>query len=185
MATAVKRSRQYETYGSVAYHDGYDGGAVRTPRREEVLPPQTRPRKRVLARPRVRVREAGAISIFGIVGFAVVFGLAVLLIMTYSQRTAVYNSTVKLESQLTVLKKDEATLLAHQEMAYDLQSIEKQVTDDGSMSKPRSSQQVVLDISEGDNAVRYQEPSNPVLSIPTQIRESVGTLFHNVLSYFN
>ena len=68
MAAAVaRRERRYRT-GRTAYGPdltAYDGSAARVLEREEVLQPrpQVRPRERAVARPKVRVREAGQVSL--------------------------------------------------------------------------------------------------------------------------
>ena len=69
MATAVKRKLRYDPYGEVTAA-AYDGSAARQLQREEVLQPRplVRPRERAVARPRVRVREAGAVSPFAVAG---------------------------------------------------------------------------------------------------------------------
>lgn len=158
-AEARRRTTRYETYGSVAYDPVWEGGAVAAPGREEVLRPRprVRPKERTLARPRVQVREAGKVSPFAVVGFLSVGVLAVLLLMSYVRLTVINDETVQLRSQLSQLEKEETKLLTQYELAYDLREIEEQLTADGTMVKPSSNQMVVLDLSEPDNVVVYDQ----------------------------
>ena len=158
-AEARRRTTRYETYGSVAYDPVWEGGAVAAPGREEVLRPRprVRPKERTLARPRVKVREAGMVAPFAVVGFLCVGALTVLLLMSCVRLTVINDESVQLRSQLSALQEEEAKLLAEYEQAYDLQAIEEQLLADGTMVKPTSSQMVVLDLSEPDNVVIYSQ----------------------------
>lgn len=158
-AEARRRTTRYETYGSVAYDPVWEGGAVAAPGREEVVRPRprVRPKERTLARPRVQVREAGKVSPFAVVGFLAIGVLTVLLLMSCTRLTVINDETVQLRSQLSQLEEEQAKLLAQYEMAYDLRAIEEQLLADGTMVKPSSSQMVVLDLSEPDNVVVYDQ----------------------------
>lgn len=159
-AQAGRRSTRYEVYGNVAYDPVWEGGAAApAPERQEVLRPRpnVRPKERTMARPRVQVREAGAVSPFAVVGFLAVGVMAVLMLMSCVRLTVINDETVQLRSELSQLQKEEATLLAQYELAYDLQAIEDQLTADGTMVKPSSSQMMVLDLSEPDNVVVYEQ----------------------------
>ena len=160
MAQARRKTTRYETYGSVAYEPEWGGDVITLPGGQELTQPRpkVRPEEKTLARPKVQVREAGKVSPFGVVGFLCVGVLAVLLLMSCVRLTVLKDESVKLESQLSQLQKDEATLLARYEMAYDLKSIEAQLTADGAMVKPGNGQMVVLDLSEPDNVVVYERP---------------------------
>ncbi|MBP1736612.1 MAG: hypothetical protein H6Q60_493 [Oscillospiraceae bacterium] len=184
MEAEAKHRREYTTYGNVAYHAGYGGSVIQAPSREAIPIPQTRPKRRAAARPKVRVREAGEVSVFAVSGFLVLLGLALMLIFSYSQINEIHTGTVVLQDQLADLQKEEVSLMAREQMAYDLQAIEKQETGDGSMSKPRSSQQVILDDSNEDNAVLYQNESSTLITWIGQAVKNIGSLFSNVLSYF-
>lgn len=163
-AEARRRTTRYEVYGNVAYDPVWEGGAVAAPapERQEVLRPRpnVRPKERTLARPRVQVREAGKVSPFAVVGFLSVGVLAILLLMTCVRLTVINDEAVQLRSQLSELKEEETKLLAQYELAYDLQAIETQLTTDGTMVRPSSSQMVVLDLSEPDNVVIYDRTEN-------------------------
>ena len=92
-SAAARRKSRYAhprgTYGNLAYAQP----AARPLERggSEVLRPQpkVRPRERALTRPKVRVREAGQISVFAVVGFLAVGVFAVLLMLSTVQLTMV------------------------------------------------------------------------------------------------
>ena len=154
MATAVRsKHSRYDTYSRMGY-GAYDGSAARQLEREEILQPrpQVKPRKRALSRPKVRVREAGQVSVFAVVGFLAVGIFAVLLLMTYAELTAISEDVVEMKSQMEVLKTEEAQLRAQYELAYDLNSIETAVTAGGAMVKPQSSQIFYVDLSGSDKS---------------------------------
>ena len=159
MAHARRRTTRYETYGSVAYEPEWGGDVLTLPGGQELTRPRpkVRPEEKPLVRPKVQVREAGKVSPFAVIGFFCVGVLAVLLLMSCVCLTVLKDESVKLQSQLTQLQKDEATLLAQYEMAYDLKEIEAQLTADGTMVKPNKGQMVMLDLSEPDNVVVYAQ----------------------------
>lgn len=178
MAQTLRRA-SYDPYRNLNYQ--YDGSAVRVPQEEEVLRPrpQVRPRRRELARPKVAVRQAGQVSLFAITGFAAVAVMAVLILMSFVQLTTLSNQVVGLNSQMTRLQSEEATLRARYELAYDLGAIEKAVTSDGSMSRPQAGQMVYVDLTEPDHVVLYdrQETSGSFL-------ESLEEIVGSILAYF-
>ena len=161
---ARRRTRAYETYGSVAYAPDWRGNTVPAPERREIQRPRpnVRPRERTLARPHIQVREAGKVSPFAVLGFLCVGVLTVLLLMSCVRLAVVSDETAQLRSRLTQLEAEEAKLLTQYELAYDLQAIETRLLADGTMVKPSSDQMVVLDLSEPDNVVVYgQESGSP------------------------
>lgn len=175
---ARRRTSRYETYGSVAYDPVWEGGAVAVPGGEEVVRPRpnVRPKERTLARPHVQVREAGKVSPFAVAGFLAVGVLAALLVMSCMRLAVVNDESVQLRSQLSELKEEEAKLLTQYELAYDLQEIEEMLTADGTMVKPSSSQMVVLDLSEPDNVVVYDQAEDAAGTL-----EKAGSWLKNLL----
>ena len=175
-ATARKRTRYAETrgtYGNLAYAEP----AVRPLERggSEVLRPQpkVRTRERAAVRPKVRVREAGQISVFAVVGFLAVGVFAVLLMLSTVQLTRVSDEMISLKSQLSNLQSEEKKLMAQYELAYDLSTIEQKVTSDGSMVKPQSSQIYTLDLSEEDSVVHYSRENGGAETVDSLILLSV------------
>ena len=139
-ATARKKSGYAQprgTYGNLAYAQPAARPQERTG--SQVLRPQpkVRPRERALTRPKVRVREAGQISVFAVVGFLAVGVFAILLMLSTIQLTMVSDEVVSLRDQLSALESEEAKLMAQYELAFDPSVIEDKVTADGSMVKPR------------------------------------------------
>lgn len=163
MAEERRRRQSYQTYGSLAYQERYDGNTVRVPRRREEerrVPqqrPRVQPRKRVHERPQVEVRQPGAVAPAAVVGFLAVALMAVLLVVSYAQLAVIHDQTVQLQNELDDLKTTETILLAQYELAYDLAAIEAQLTADGSMIKLQSDQITYLDISEPDNIIVYRD----------------------------
>lgn len=177
-SNARRRTTRYETYGSVAYEPAWEGGAVAAPDREEVVRPRprVRPKERILARPRVQVRESGKVSPFAVIGFLSVGVLAILVLMSYVRLAVVSDETVQLRSQLSELQEEEAKLQTKYELAYDLQAIEEQLLADGTMVKPSSNQKVILDLSEPDNVVVYDQTEETSGAL-----EQVGGLLENLV----
>ena len=178
MAETVRRA-SYDPYRNLNYQ--YDGSAVRVAQEEEDLQPQprVRPRERELARPKVAVRPAGKVSLFAVTGFGAVAVLAVLILMSYIQLTTISNQVVSLNSEMTQLRGEEATLRARYELAYDRGAIEKAVTSDGSMSRPQAGQMVYVDLTEPDSVVLYH-PDETTDGFWGSLEQIVGS----VLSYF-
>lgn len=134
-------------------------------------------------RPKVRVREAGQISVFAVVGFLAVGVFAVLLMLSTVQLTRVSDEMISLKSQLSNLQSEEKKLMAQYELAYDLSTIEQKVTSDGSMVKPQSSQIYTLDLSEEDSVVHYSRENGGTETVDSLI-SSLKSLLDGALSYF-
>ena len=191
MTAAVKRrANQYgagATYGSAAYNLNYDGSAVRQPGYggSEVLRPQpkVRQREKAITRPVVRVREAGHVSLFAIVGFLAVGVFAALLLMSYVQLTVTADNTVALSNELNTLEAEHKKLLAKYELAYDLSGIEAKVTADGSMVKPEAGQIYSIDLSEPDSVVHYDQ-TNKADAAVNSILSEVKNVFTSIVEYF-
>lgn len=175
MAEERRRRQSYQTYGSLAYQERYDGNTVRVPRRQEEerrVPqqrPRVQPRKRVHERPQVEVRQPGAIAPAAIFGFLAVAIVAVMLVVSYAQLAVVHDQTVQLQNELNDLKTTESILLAQYELAYDLAAIEAQLTSNGSMIKLQSDQITYLDISQPDSIIIYVDDGQGFRSIVERI----------------
>lgn len=178
MASAVKRA-SYDPYRNIGY--AYDGSAARVLDGEEVLQPRPRvqPRHKQIARPQVEVRPAGKVSLFAVTGFAAVAVMAVLILMSFVQLSSISSEMVSLDSQMTDLRSEEATLRARYELAYDLGAIESAVTSDGSMSRPQAGQMVYVDLTEPDHVVVYNTEEAGGSFLDT-VEEMIGS----ILSYF-
>lgn len=158
MAAAVKYRARYDRYNDIPYN-AYDGSAVRQLPGEEVLQPRplVRPKERVVARPRIRVREAGQVSPFAVAGFLAVAVFALLLLYSYVNLTVISQQVVDLRSEMTELRSEEAKLRAQYELAYDLDSIESEMTANGTMVKPQNGQTIYVDLSEPDSVMLFAQ----------------------------
>ena len=168
MATAVKRRSRYTNYSRVPY-DAYDGSAARQLQREEV-------------RPRVRVREAGLVSPFAVVGFLAVGVFAVLLLFSYVQLTTISQQVVELRSEMTALQSEEAKLRTAYELSYDLSSIEETMTASGAMVRPQNGQVVYVDLSEPDTVTFFNQ-DEAVAGLDGMF-ESVKSIASEIVAYF-
>ena len=183
MAAYVKRKPGYTNYRRTPGHLDYDGSAVRRLEQEVVQPrPLVRPREKAISRPKVRVREAGSISVFAVVGFLAIGICSVLLLMGYVQLATLSDEVVALRSEMTELRTEEAKLRAQYELAYDLSSIEERVTSSGRMVKPQGDQIYYVDLSEPDSVVRFEgEEAVPGL---TGLVQSAKRLCGELVEYF-
>ncbi len=170
-----RRTRQYETYGSLAYQPEYQRGTAAPARRarqpERVQRPRVQPREQVAVRPQVEVRKQSAVSPFAILGFAAVAICALLLVMTSARLAMANDEIVDLNSQLSQLKTEEKILTAQYELTYDLAAIEAMLTADGSMVKADSAHTVYLDMSQGDNVVYYQAAEDGVSGLIRRVEQ--------------
>ena len=178
----VAKQRKYDPYrGSGTI---YDGSAVRVLEGQEVLQPKPqvrpRPNRHAAVRPKVKVREAGAVSPFAVCGFAVAAVMAVLILMGYSQLLSLSNEVVSLGNQMEELEGEEAVLRARYDLAYDLSAIETAVTADGSMRRPLPGQMVYVDLTAPDSVVRY----DPEEETQGGFMDSVQEIVQKVLAYF-
>lgn len=185
MASRRRGSVSYHTYGNVAYAPAYDGGAVALPREEELggrPKPKGRDlaRRKALARTQVKVREAGQVAPFAVVGFLAVAVFAALLLLSYVQYTVLNGEMVTLRSQMSTLEKESATLSAQYEKVFDLDTIQSAIGDD--MVRPSSDQVVYIDLSEPDTVVVYgqEEAESGLLGTV----KSIGSMVGEIVEYF-
>lgn len=188
-ATVARRGRYNSskaTYGSMAYDLEYAETAGRTIKRKgEVLQPRplVRPRERAVARPRIRVREAGRASVFAVVGFLAVGMFALLVVMSSVQLTTLSDDIADLKTQLNQLQSQETRLRTEYELAFDLSTIESKVTSDGSMVKPQPGQILYLDLSEPDSVILFHEEETPLKGAQGALA-GIREIFENVVEYF-
>ena len=150
--------------------------AGEAPRHQE----QVRQQPKVHAAPKVLVRERQQVSLFSLLGFAAVAGLAVLVLMSYIQLTALASDTVALKKQLSTLETEHATLTAQYEQMFDLTTV-REAAEAAGMTKPSTSQIFYLDMAGGDSAIVYQQEEPSVLSsVLTALNHGV----YAVVEYF-
>ena len=150
--------------------------AGEAPRHQE----QVRQQPKVHAAPKVLVRERQQVSLFSLLGFAAVAGLAVLVLMSYIQLTALASDTVALKKQLSTLETEHATLTAQYEQMFDLTTV-REAAEAAGMIKPSTSQICYLDMAGGDSAIVYQQEEPSVLS---SVLTSLNHGVYAVVEYF-
>lgn len=143
--------------------------------------PRVRENVREEAVPRVRVRERQRVSPVAVAGFAAVIVMAVALLMSYIQLTAVAADTVALKKELAALETEHRTLTAEYEQMFDLTTV-REAAEAAGMSKPSASQICYLDLTGGDSAVVYHKEKTTVLS---HVLTSMNQGVHAVVEYFN
>lgn len=186
MAANRRRSTTaYRTYGSVAYAPAYDGSAVRAPRREEELQrspapyPKRREQVRKHERPKVQVRQAGAVAPFAVIGFLAVALFAAMLVTSYAQLTVANDEMVRLRRELSDLKSYNTSLTAQYEKVFDLATIQAAVGD--TMVQPTADQVVYIDLSDPDTVTVYRDAAPSFL---LSLLGGVGDLFDGIIEYF-
>ena len=185
---ATKELRRYNPAGAVSGSLAYDldwelrerelRHAGEAPRQREVVVEQPQVRTRTEAKALTRERQH--LSLFAVVGFAAVAALAVLVLMSYIQLTALSAETVALKNQLKTLEAENVTLTAQYERMFDQNAV-KEAAEAAGMSKPGSSQIYYIDLSDGDNAVVYQQTEPNVLS---RVLTSVNHGIYTAVEYF-
>lgn len=168
-------------YGNLAY-DLDREVPMRRPRRTA-----EQPAVREAAAPKVRsvssvqVREKQSVSPMAVIGILGIIALAVLVLLSYVQLTELSAGTVKLQTQLKTLQTQSVTLTAEYEKIYDLATV-KEAAEAAGMSKPSSSQIYYIDLSDGDNAVVYQQADSEILS---RLLTSLNHGIYTMVEYFD
>lgn len=171
----------YRTYGNVAYAPIYSGGnTVRSPSPKEIArpKPRVRPKERPLTRTQVRVREAGRVSVFAVIGFVMVGVFAALLLLSHTQYTVVADEVVSLRQELNGLLTENAALVAKYEQVFDLERIQQAVG--STMSRPTASQIEYIDLSEPDSVELLAGAGGGILD---GLR-GIGDVISDVIEYF-
>ena len=86
----------------------------------------------------------------------VMAAMLVLVLASYAQLVVVNDELVSLRGELQTLQEEETKLMAQYELAYDLQEIEKQMTESGQMNKVQAWQTYTLELSEPDSVEYFQ-----------------------------
>lgn len=181
-AAAVKKNRYNSaraTYGSAAYDLDYRRGAS-----VQAMPrPLVRPRERTATRTKVRLREAGQVSIFAVVGFLAIGIFSLLVILSGIQLTTLSDDIAVLNKEMTTLQGEENQLRTQYELAFDLTQIEAAMTGAGTMVKPQSGQIIYLDLSEPDSLILFEQKEAPLKGVEGALR-SIKEVLSNVVEYF-
>lgn len=130
--------------------------------------------------PKVQVRERQHVAPVAVAGFSVVIALAVALLLSYIQLTAVAADTVALKQELSALETEHQALSVEYEQMFDLASV-RAAAEAAGMSKPSASQICYLSLNGGDSAVVYSQTDDTVLS---RAAEAVSRSACAVVEYF-
>lgn len=185
-ATAAKRKHRYAAVGATYGNAAYDLDRAAVYGEESPLTrqrPLVRPREEVRARPRVRTREAGKVSLFAVVGFLAVGIFCALAILGNVELMRLSSDVSGLKNDLAALQSEEKQLRTQYELAFDLSTVEENVTSNGSMVKPQEGQILYLDLSEPDSVVLFQEEAEPLQGVEG-VLAGIREIFDNVVEYF-
>ena len=128
-----------------------------------------------------QVRQRQHLSLLSVVGFGAVTALAVLVLLSYVQLTAISADTVALKNQLAELETENVALTTQHEQLFDLDAV-KETAEAAGMSKPSSSQIYYVDLSDGDSVVVYQQEEPGILS---RLLTSLNHGIYAVVEYFD
>lgn len=142
--------------------------------------PRRQEQEQVRSLPRVEVRQRQRIPVLAILGFAVVLGMAVTVLMGYIQLTVLSSDTVALKEELETLETEHVMLTAQYERMFDLANV-REAAEAAGMSKPSASQICYLDISGGDSVVIYEKEEPGLLD---RLKETLSHSVYAVVEYF-
>ncbi len=180
-------SRRYRTSGNVAYQPDYERDAYRRQnvrRYQEPVPEQPRkpkiqPRKRVHNRPKAEVRAQERVSLFAVVGSAVVLASIMVLVMLTAQLAVANNDIVELRSELAELQEEGQQLQAQYEQVFDLEMIEEMFLSSGAMVRPSSDQVVYMNLAQSDSVIYYSEAPEGLNALIDQATDFLDGLLGN------
>lgn len=171
-------------YGDLAYSYDLDREVRERALRhagEERSSRESAPKPQVRSISKVQTRQRQQISLLAVIGFLVIVSLALLTLMSYVKLTVLSSSVVELKDQISELKTENITLTTQYEQTYDLAAV-KEAAEAAGMTKPSNSQIYYIDLSDGDNAVVYQQKDPGVLS---RLLTSLNHGIYAVVEYFD
>lgn len=183
MASAAKELRyrkEYPVSGSLAYDLDWEVREHELRHAGEASREEPRTEPKVHTRTRVQVRERQQVSYLTIAGFALVLGLAVMVLMSYIQLTVLSADTVALKNELSQLQTENVSLTTQYERMFDMATV-KEAAEAAGMTKPGNSQICYVDLSGGDTAVVYQQEDPNVLA---RVLTSLNHGLDAVVEYF-
>ena len=169
------------TYGSVAY----DLGRVQT---EFEIPAQPAPRKkekaRTVAQPRQKARqkaqEKTGISVFSVVGFALIAVMMVFVVLANVRLTEISYSVSETRNRITKLENEREQLEAQYETAFNLTELRAYAVENLGMTETVSSETIVLGGVRQDKA----EILDNSLTEEKGIVSTASTFLTSLLEYF-
>ena len=190
MASAAKELRyrsDYKVSGSLAHDLDWEirerqlRHAGELPRQQTVPQTQRRTARKVKTETKVQLRERQEVSYVALAGFAVVIGLAFMVLMSYIQLTSLSSETVQLKNELSQLQTQNVSVTTQYERMFDLTTV-KEAAEKAGMTKPSNSQICYVDLSGGDSAVVYRQEEPGVLG---KALNSVHHGYYAVVEYFD
>lgn len=106
--------------------------------------------------PEPKPKGARKLATTALAAILVMAAMLVLVLASSAQLVVVNDELVDLRSDLKALQEEETKLMAQYELAYDLQEIEKQMTESGQMNKVQAWQTYTLELSEPDSVEYFQ-----------------------------
>ena len=179
MATQNRRKRNDRTMQANRSNLAYDYRALE--REREYERPQRNPQIRTISRPNVAVRPAERVSVSAILGFVAAGAMLALVLVSYAHLTALSDSVVSLQKEISVLETEQVTLTATYERTFDLETLESAAAAAG-MSKPGTGQIYYLNSDTPDSASVYESGSESVLD---RVFSVLGKGFYSVVEYFD
>ena len=160
----------------------YDGNAayVPAPQTEQdyeyvpVAPPQTKPK------PRQKIQTAYHVSLFAILGYAVVVVLIAAMLMSYVNYTTAAAEMMKYKTKIETLTKENKKLTAAYERSVDIIAIEDYARNVLSMEKPSEKQIINLTAATSDTAIVYDSTRPEEKSV----LEEIFDFFESLSEYF-
>ena len=146
--------------------------------REAKPQPRTQVRRRIVEQ--VRHREQIHVSPVIILGFMILAGLVITLLMSYAQLATISHHIVREQKRLTSLQEEHVKLVAKYERTFDLAAI-KEAAESAGMAKPSASQIYYVDLSEPDNVVLYDRANTGTLA---RVATAMGEDAAAVVEYF-
>lgn len=152
----------------------YDGNAALKMSAPEAPPQGTRERKKsaeagpasnpnqssgpTVTKPEADPKPRGSWKTAGmaVATILVMAAMLVMILASSAQLVVINDELVGLRSELSTLQEEETKLMAQYELAYDLQEIEKQMTESGQMNKVQAWQTYTLELSEPDSVEYFQ-----------------------------
>ena len=185
MASAVKRTR-YRTPGVVNGSLAYDLDALerRLEQPEIYAPPKKKSSAEVIAKAhehtKAMVRTAETVSATAVLGFTALTVMLVLLVFCCIELTALSNSVVSMQKELSALQAEQVTLQAQYDQAFDLAKV-KAAAEEAGMVLPSDSQLYYIDISLPDSAEVFTGGETGAWR---QRLESLGQGIQTAVEYF-
>ena len=187
MASAAKERRyrsDYSVSGNLARDLDWDirerelRHAGEAPRKTPQYQTQQQTRRRTAEKTEthVQVRERQQFSVLTAAAFALVLGLAVMVLMSYIRLTVLSAETVTLKNELSQLQTQNVSLTTQYERMFDMATV-KAAAEEAGMAKPSNSQICYVDLSGGDSVVVYrQEEPNVLGQVLTSLTHGVDAL---------